>query len=52
MNIISIIMSAGKASVDVALYTLIPIMVVMLFIMKYLEVKGVLDFVVRHSTPL
>jgi len=52
MNIIDIIMSAGKTSVDVALYTLIPIMVVMLFIMKYLEVKGVLDFVVRHSTPL
>jgi len=52
MNIIDIIMSAGKASVDVALYTLIPIMVVMLFIMKYLEIKGVLDFVVRHATPL
>lgn len=51
MNIISIIMSAGKASLDVALYTLIPIMVVMLFIMKYLEAKGVLDFVVRRSTP-
>lgn len=52
MNIISIIMESGKAAVDVALYTLIPIMVVMLFIMKYLEVKGVLDFVVRHATPL
>ncbi|MDO6407821.1 MAG: nucleoside recognition domain-containing protein [Pantoea sp.] len=52
MNIISIIMSAGKASVDVALYTLIPIMVVMLFVMKYLEAKGVLDFIVRHTTPL
>ncbi|QDY43352.1 nucleoside recognition domain-containing protein [Candidatus Pantoea soli] len=52
MNIISIIMTSGKAAVDVALYTLIPIMVVMLFIMKYLEVKGVLDFVVRHTTPL
>ncbi|MDE1185694.1 MAG: nucleoside recognition domain-containing protein [Pantoea sp.] len=52
MNIISIIMSAGKASVDVALYTLIPIMVVMLCVMKYLEAKGVLDFIVRHTTPL
>ena len=52
MDIIGIIMSAGKASVDVALYTLIPIMVVMLIIMKYLEVKGILDWVVRLLTPI
>ena len=41
MDFISIIMSAGKTSVDVALYTLLPIMVVMLIVMKYLEVRGV-----------
>ncbi|EBQ5939712.1 nucleoside recognition family protein, partial [Salmonella enterica subsp. enterica serovar Enteritidis] len=35
MDVISIIISAGKSSVDVALYTLLPIMVVMLIIMKY-----------------
>ena len=52
MDIIGIIMSAGKASVDVALYTLIPVMVVMLIIMKYLEQKGVLDAVVRIMSPL
>ena len=52
MDIIGIIMSAGRASVDVALYTLIPVMVVMLIIMKYLEQKGVLDFIVRLTTPL
>jgi sorbitol-specific phosphotransferase system component IIBC len=40
MDLIGIIMSAGKSSVDVALYTLLPIMVVMLMIMKYLEVRG------------
>lgn len=51
MDIIGIIMSAGKASVDVALYTLIPVMVVMLIIMKYLEQKGVLDWIVRVMTP-
>lgn len=52
MDIIGIIMSAGKASVNVALYTLIPIMVVMLIIMKYLEVRGLLDRIVKVMTPL
>jgi len=52
MDIIGIIMSAGKASVNVALYTLIPIMVVMLIIMKYLEVRGILDRIVRLMTPI
>lgn len=52
MDIIGIIMSAGKASVNVALYTLIPIMVVMLIIMKYLEVRGILDRIVQVMTPV
>ena len=52
MDLIGIIMSAGKSSVDVALYTLLPIMVVMLMIMKYLEVRGVLDVIVRWVAPL
>ncbi len=52
MDFISIIMSAGKTSVDVALYTLLPIMVVMLIVMKYLEVRGVLDAIVRWLAPL
>lgn len=52
MDIIGIIMSAGRASVDVALYTLIPVMVVMLIIMRYLEQKGVLDAIVRVMTPI
>jgi len=51
MNIIEIIMSAGRVSVDVALYALLPIMVVMLIIMKYLEEKGVLDAIVRLTSP-
>ncbi|XTZ37367.1 nucleoside recognition domain-containing protein [Salmonella enterica] len=52
MNIIDVIMSAGKVSVDVALYTLLPIMVVMLIIMKYLEEKGILDGIVRITAPV
>lgn len=51
MDVIGIIMSAGKSSVDVALYTLLPIMVVMLIIMKYLEVRGILDVIVRWLAP-
>ncbi|BCQ39904.1 hypothetical protein ERHA54_25070 [Erwinia rhapontici] len=52
MDIIGIIMSAGRTSVDVALYTLLPVMVVMLIIMRYLEQKGVLDAIVRVMTPI
>jgi spore maturation protein SpmB len=52
MNIIDVIMSAGKTSVDVALYTLIPVMIIMLIVMKYLEAKGVVDAVVRLTTPV
>ncbi|WP_437613490.1 nucleoside recognition domain-containing protein [Erwinia sp. V71] len=52
MDIVGIIMSAGKSSVDVALYTLLPVMVVMLIIMKYLEQKGVLDIIVRVMSPV
>lgn len=52
MNIIDVIMSAGKTSVDVALYTLIPIMIIMLIVMKYLEAKGVVDAVVRLTAPV
>lgn len=52
MNIIDVIMSAGKTSVDVALYTLIPVMIIMLIVMKYLEAKGVVDAVVRLTAPV
>ncbi|WPU21921.1 nucleoside recognition domain-containing protein [Cedecea neteri] len=52
MNIIEIIMSSGKTSVDVALYTLIPVMVMMFIIMKYLEVKGALDAIARFLSPV
>lgn len=51
MDVISIIISAGKSSVDVVLYTLLPIMVVMLIIMKYLSVRGILDVIVRWLAP-
>lgn len=52
MNIIEIIMSAGRSSVDIALYTLIPVMVVMMVMMKYLESVGVLAKIVNVTAPL
>lgn len=52
MNIIEIIMSAGKSAVNVSLYTLLPIMVVMLAIMRFLEAKGVLEKIVKVFGPL
>ncbi|AXT66219.1 TPA: nucleoside recognition family protein [Klebsiella pneumoniae] len=52
MNIIEIIMSAGRSSVDIALYTLIPVMVVMMVMMKYLESVGVLAKLVNVVAPV
>lgn len=50
--LIGIIIQAGHAALDVVLYTLLPIMVVMMVLMRILEVQGVLDLVVRWLTPL
>ncbi|HHC2527883.1 nucleoside recognition domain-containing protein [Klebsiella pneumoniae] len=52
MNIIEIIMSAGRSSVDIALYTLIPVMVVMMVMMKYLGSVGVLAKLVNVVAPV
>ncbi|SVZ74252.1 nucleoside recognition family protein [Klebsiella pneumoniae] len=45
-------MSAGRSSVDIALYTLIPVMVVMMVMMKYLESVGVLAKLVNVVVPV
>jgi len=52
VNIIEIILSAGRSSVDIALYTLIPVMVVMMVMMKWLESMGVLTKIVKVTAPL
>ena len=52
MNIIEIIMASGRSAVDIALYTLIPIMVVMMVIMKYLESVKILAKVINVTAPL
>jgi sorbitol-specific phosphotransferase system component IIBC len=49
---IDIVLHAGRTAVDVALYTLLPIMVVMMVLMRFLEAHGVLDRIVSWLTPL
>lgn len=52
MDLINVVLSAGRASVDVVLYTLIPVMVVMLVFMRFLEEWGFFRLVVRYMTPI
>lgn len=49
---IDIILSAGRSALDVALYTLLPIMVLLTIIMRVLESYGVLDKLVNWLTPI
>ena len=47
-----IILRSGKSGVELALFILLPVMVVMLSIMRMLEAKGVLDRIVKLVSPL
>ncbi|MFT3759102.1 nucleoside recognition family protein [Thauera sp.] len=46
-----IILDAGRSAVELALFVLLPIMVVMLSLMRILEARGVLDWVVARLAP-
>ena len=48
---IDIILPAGRAAIDLALFVLLPVMVVMLSLMRLLEAKGLLDWVVARLAP-
>jgi len=50
-QVVEVILVSGKAAIDMALYILMPIMVVMLAVMKLLDTKGVLAFLARALTP-
>jgi|SRR5689334_22722464 len=52
LTVIDILLRSGKSAVELSLYTLLPIMVVMMALMKVLEAKGVLGFVARVLTPI
>jgi len=50
--IISVILQAGRTGIELALYVLLPIMVVMLALMKLLEARGVLAWVANALAPV
>jgi spore maturation protein SpmB len=53
MNLaIDVLLHAGRSAVDVALYTLLPIMVLMMIVMCALEASGALDKIVALLTPV
>ena len=52
MSLIEIVIASGKSSVDIALYTLLPVMVVMLCLMKVLEAMGVMAIIVKMLAPV
>ncbi len=49
---IEIILKAGRSAVDLALFVLLPVMVVMLALMRLLEARGALDWLVARLAPL
>jgi spore maturation protein SpmB len=51
-SFVQLILDSGKSTVNLALYILLPVMVVMLALMKWLEGKGWLGSVARHVSPL
>ncbi|MBS0555360.1 MAG: nucleoside recognition family protein [Proteobacteria bacterium] len=46
------ILQAGRSAIELALFVLLPIMVVMLTLMRLVEARGVLDWIVVRLTPL
>ncbi len=49
--LIDIILKAGRSAVELSLFVLLPVMVVMLALMRLLEARGVLDWVVAKLAP-
>ncbi|MBK1680111.1 nucleoside recognition domain-containing protein [Rhodocyclus tenuis] len=50
--LIDIILRAGRSAVELSLFVLLPIMVVMLALMRLLEARGALDWLVARLAPL
>jgi spore maturation protein SpmB len=49
--LIDVILKAGRSGVELALFVLLPVMIVMLTVMRLLEARGVLDWIVRRVAP-
>ncbi len=50
--LIDIILKAGRSAVELSLFVLLPVMVVMLSLMRLLEARGALDWLVARLSPL
>ncbi len=48
----NIILASGRAGIELALFVLLPFMIVMLTFMRILEAKGVLNWVVERISPV
>ncbi|MDD2851960.1 MAG: nucleoside recognition family protein [Desulfuromonadaceae bacterium] len=49
---IKIVLQSGKTALDLALYVLLPVLVVMMAIMKVVEARGILALVARFVQPV
>lgn len=47
-----VILKAGRAAVELALFILLPIMVAMLSVMRVLEARGIIDWLVARLAPV
>ncbi|HEX5393093.1 MAG TPA: nucleoside recognition domain-containing protein [Rhodocyclaceae bacterium] len=52
MDLIDIVLRAGRSAIELSLFVLLPIMIVMLSVMRLLEARGVLDWCVARLAPL
>lgn len=50
--LIDIVLKAGRSAVELSLFILLPVMVVMLSLMRLLEARGALDWLVVRLAPL
>lgn len=50
--LIDIVLKAGRSAVELSLFILLPVMVVMLSLMLFLESRGVLDWVAKRLAPV
>lgn len=50
--VIATLLPAGRSAIELSLFVLLPVMVVMLSIMRLLEARGVLDWLVARLAPV
>ena len=51
-SLIAVILDAGRSAVELALFVVLPVMVVMLSLMRLLEARGILDALVARLAPV